>query len=96
MQQQYHDITSGFYVTPWISGNRVTLEISPFHAKPVGNGRVFRIQNIETRITGRLGEWIAIGGTELRRQEDQRGIIRYGTGSLQDRQPVEVKVELAP
>ena len=96
VQQQYHDATSGFYVTPWISGDRVTLEISPFSSRPTGNGRSFRVQDIETRITGRLGEWIPIGGTELRRSGSERGIISYGTGSARSQQPVEVKVELAP
>jgi len=95
VQQQYHDATSGFYVTPWISGDRVTLEISPFRTQPAGAG-AFRVQNIETRVTGRLGEWIPIGGTELRRNGDQRGISSYRTGGVQSQQPVEVKVELAP
>ena len=96
VQQAYHDVTSGFYVTPWINGDQVTLEISPFRAEPAGTGQAFRIQNIDTRITGRLGEWITIGGTLLQRQGDQRGITRYGTGSVQSQQPVEVKVELLP
>ena len=95
VQQQYHDATSGFYVTPWVSGDRVTLEIAPFRTEPAGAG-TFRVQNIETRVTGRLGEWIPIGGTELRRSDDQRGISSYQTGSVQSQQPVEVKVELAP
>jgi len=94
VEEQYHDVTSGFYVTPWINGDRVTLEISPFAAEPSGTPRSYRIQEMTTRITGRLGEWIPIGGTAQRRQGSSGGITRYSTGSVESQEPIEVKVEL--
>ncbi len=94
LEEQYRDVTSGFYVTPWINGDQVTLEISPFAAEPTGTPRTYQIQEMTTRITGRLGEWIPIGGTALRRDGSGGGITRYATGGVERREAVEVKVEL--
>ncbi len=91
-----HAVTSGFYVTPWIQGDRVTLEISPFAARPSGTPGRVRIQSLTTRVTGRLGEWIPLGGVHLRREGSAAGTVHYATGGSGHRAPVEVKVDLLP
>ena len=60
---EYYDSTSGFYVLPRLNGDVVTLLISPrlSSVKP-GQSPTFDVQNVETTASGRLGEWISIGG----------------------------------
>ncbi len=94
VEQRYRNVTSGFYVTPWVNGDRVTLEISPFAARPTGTPQTFAVQNMTTRVSGRLGQWIPIGGTAQRRDGSQSNITSYSTGTLSGQQPIEVKVEL--
>ncbi|MBF8269154.1 MAG: hypothetical protein HW386_863 [Gammaproteobacteria bacterium] len=60
---EYHDVTSGFYVIPRLSGNNVTLLVSPnLSRSQPQQGGAFEVQNIETTVQGRLGEWISVGG----------------------------------
>jgi hypothetical protein len=61
-ERQHQDMTSGFYVTPWVSGDRVT---------------------------GRLGEWIDLGGVIRNGQ----GIPNTGSVAVTGRSPMRVKVE---
>ena len=59
---EYYDATSGFYVLPRLNGDRVTLLVAP-RLTNVQSSRTptFDIQNVETTVSGRLGEWIRIG-----------------------------------
>ena len=68
----YVDAESGFYVLPRLSGNRVTLLVTPRLTRVApGKAPVFDIQNVETTVTGTLGEWIDLGGInqEFNRQD---------------------------
>lgn len=60
---EYYDATSGFYVLPRLNGDVVTLLIAPrlSSVKP-GQSPTFDVQSVETTASGRLGEWISIGG----------------------------------
>ncbi|WP_457673949.1 secretin N-terminal domain-containing protein [Thiolapillus sp.] len=95
-ERHYQDITSGFYVTPWVNGEQVTLEISPFSGQPLDQRGSYRKQEISTRISGRLGEWIDIGGASMQGQGGRQGITGMGSASVGDESPVSVKVELLP
>ncbi len=59
----YRDVSSGFYVTPRTHGQQVTLEIAPQleRADPKDRG-VINTRYSSTTISGRLGEWISLGG----------------------------------
>ena len=60
---EYHDVTSGFYVLPRLQDNNVTLLIAPRLSRVSPNqAAIFDVQNVETTASGRLGEWIQIGG----------------------------------
>jgi hypothetical protein len=76
---QYHDVTSGFYVIPRLSGDNVTLLVTPSlsRADPRPGG-AFAVQNIETTVRGRLGEWISVGGVEQTYSRDD-GAVLSGT-----------------
>lgn len=64
--REYHSVSSGVYVTPRVQGDRVTLSIAPFleRADPYGSGAV-DVNRAETTVTGRLGEWISLGGASI-------------------------------
>ena len=64
---EFRDVLTGFYVLPRLAGDRVTLEINPQRdtlARPEQNlppGSV-NVQQAATTVSGRLGEWIEVGG----------------------------------
>lgn len=68
----YHDLGQGFYAAPRVTGERVTLEISPqFDYLPGGQGAVDR-QRLLTTVSGRLGEWLEIGGSSQQAEVGER------------------------
>ena len=59
----YHNINSGFYVTPKLQADNVVLTISPKFTELNKNEKnVINVQNVSTTVHGRLGKWISIGG----------------------------------
>ena len=65
---EFRDVTIGFIVAPSVSGNNVTLEVSPQRNTPHHQllGAV-NIQQINTSISGKLGEWMSLGNMERNR-----------------------------
>ena len=61
----YIDVSSGFYVTPRLNGQQVSLEIAPQleRADPARRGAI-DVRHAATSVSGRLGEWIALGGVD--------------------------------
>jgi type II secretory pathway component GspD/PulD (secretin) len=77
----YRDVGSGFYATPRVSGDRVTLEISQ-QAEGVslrGYGAIDS-QRLATTVSGRLGEWMEIGGVSREASGGGRAIGLVGIG----------------
>jgi type II secretory pathway component GspD/PulD (secretin) len=66
--------TTGFFVVPRVAGDRVTLEISTQRDRPIGGGAA-QVQGVSTVASGRLGEWIELGGVAQSGAVDQRGIL---------------------
>ena len=85
---------SGFYVLPRIQGDNVTLLISPKLSRVSPNqAATFDIQNVETTASGRLGEWIPIGGaTQHYNDSSKRNLISTKRRG-QEQRNVLVKVE---
>lgn len=54
---------SGFYVTAWLNDERVTLNIEQ-QKQSLNSNRRINTAGINTTVSGRLGEWIAIGGIQ--------------------------------
>ena len=80
----YKDVTSGFYVRPRLSGDRVILDISPQrNSLNSSHGGAVNIRRATTTISGRPGEWIPLGGTT---EQAKRSSTRIGKSySTQDR-----------
>jgi type II secretory pathway component GspD/PulD (secretin) len=94
---QYRDAGTGFYVRPRVNGNRVTLSISTRRdnvADP--NTGALNVQRVYTVVSGRLGEWIELGGiTQEGVQRDSGTVYRRSVSSQDDRR-VFLKVEQIP
>jgi len=97
VQQQittrYRNATSGFYVTPRLNGQQVTLDISPNADRPGRKQGTFNIQQAHTVISGRLGEWIPIGGVNQSENGSNSGITRRANTRSQENRSMEVLVE---
>jgi len=91
---RYRAFTSGFEVRPQVSGHTVTLQVRPFqtHPSPMGDGS-YSVQSLSTTVSGRLGEWIPLGGQVQQAQSDDDAVT-YSTQRRGDRtQRIFIKVQ---
>jgi type II secretory pathway component GspD/PulD (secretin) len=94
---QFRDATSGFYARPRTNGNQVTIEIT-------GNRDQFtnpatgaaNIQRFDTVVSGRLGEWIELGGSTQSREFDENGVTYRSSQARRDERRLYLKVEELP
>jgi type II secretory pathway component HofQ len=69
---EYKDAITGFYVLPRIRGDNVIMEVNPFKSSQSGTGRDnIDTQSAGTTITGRVGEWLLIGGVTEQLEQAQ-------------------------
>jgi len=95
---EFRDVQTGFYATPRVSGDRVTLEISSRQQRLTGSGRNAPVATgaITTTVTGRLGEWIQVGGAVNDATGASSGIVTWGTRSDTTQYSAWVKVDEVP
>lgn len=93
----YRDIGQGFYAVPQLAGDRVTLEISPQFDTPgspgAGGVAAVNTQRVSTTVSGRLGEWIELGGSAQHAAGRERGNLGGGSSELRDTRSVWLLVE---
>ena len=92
---QYRDAGTGFYVRPRVSGNQVTLSISTRRdsvADP--NTGAINVQHVDTVVSGRLGEWLELGGIAQESVRHDSGTVYRRSVSGQDDRRVMLKVEV--
>jgi len=65
------DAASGFYVLPRLHDDRVTLQISPFRNRAQAAGGNIETLQAATTVSGRLGEWLPLGGVSERSERTQ-------------------------
>jgi type II secretory pathway component GspD/PulD (secretin) len=91
---EYRDAATGFHVLPRVSGDIVTLEINPqrdtFSAQTPG---AVNVQSVATTVSGRLGEWLEIGGMGVESSSRQSTLPGRSSGSVTEARRVLVKVE---
>jgi type II/III secretion system protein len=91
---EYRDVTSGFYVLPRLQGDNVTLLVAPHLSRVTpGEAAIFDVQNVETTASGRLGEWIQLGGTTQHYNDDSRRNAISTQRRGQEQRNVLIKVE---
>ncbi len=92
----YQDVTSGFYVTPRLTGNgNVALTVKP-HYRTVNdrNRGTVDVQEADTTIETRVGEWVQIGGISTDENSKDSGILSTSRNSSDKQSAIYVKVEL--
>lgn len=91
---EQQDISSGFSVTPHLAGeDTVLLEIAPFSASlDSSGGGIINRQQAFTTVSGKLGEWIEIGGTSSREQGQTRNYSTHERGERQRRILIKITI----
>lgn len=88
---QFVDVGSGFQARPQLAGNNVTVTISPQSQRLSSRG--MEGSNLSTTVSGRLGEWIRLGGAAETRQQDGRSLGGYSASAGQRSNEVWMRVE---
>ena len=95
---EYRDVTTGFYALPRLTGDRVLLEISPQRdtlSSPGQNlprGSV-NVQRVATTVSGRLGEWMEIGGLAQSLSNRQAAALGRTTVGSGDNRRILLKID---
>ena len=88
------DADTGFYVTPRVNGDRVTLEISTARDRlRNSNTGATSIQRVSTVVSGRLGEWIEIGGSSETVERSQTQALTRSRDARNEDRRVMLKVD---
>ena len=91
---QFVEAGRGFYVTPRVNGDRVTLEISTQRDRVRNpNTGTVDLQRVDTIVSGRLGEWIEIGGSTSEAARTRTDPLARSSSSVRDQRSVMLKVE---
>jgi type II secretory pathway component GspD/PulD (secretin) len=90
---QFHDVRSGFYVRPRLNGEQVLLDILPHQQQPAGDGRI-DTQHVRTTVSGKLGQWIALGGVSASRQRGSNQALYTRTDTQNKNTTIYVRVEI--
>ncbi|KXU39151.1 hypothetical protein AXE65_10060 [Ventosimonas gracilis] len=92
-QTDYRDLNQGLYVTATVSGDQVMLDISNQHNRLSGSGQI-NLEQVATRVSGRLGQWIELGAIGSEQNQQGRDILRSTSGQSSSDMQLRVKVEL--
>lgn len=93
-QTEYHDVTSGFYATVRLNGDLATISLSTNNDRMHAAGNeVIDVQQTDTVVTARLGEWVTIGGFDDTANQRSRDIGRRTTTRSSQQQSLRLMVE---
>jgi hypothetical protein len=87
------DLGTGFVAVPRLAGDRVTVEISPRDDTPGPLPGSVNSQRLITTVSGRLGEWMELGGGVTEQSASGSGIIRYSTQSASRQRRLLLRIE---
>ena len=90
------DLGTGFVAVPRLSGERVTLEISPRDDTPGPVPGSVNVQRLLTTVSGRLGEWLELGGSVGEQSSSSGAIAGYDTRTASRQRRLLLKVEELP
>ncbi len=92
----YQDVTSGFYVTPRLTGNgKVSLHIQPhYRSASEEHSGTIDVQEADTTLETKLGEWVQIGGVDTDAKSKDGGILSTSRNSNNTRSEIYLKVDL--
>jgi hypothetical protein len=87
------DLGTGFVAVPRLAGDRVTVEISPRDDTPGPLPGSVNSQRLVTTVSGRLGDWMELGGGVTEQSASGSGIIRYSTQSASRQRRLLLRIE---
>jgi len=90
------DLGTGFVAVPRLNGERVTLEISPRDDTSGPLPGSVNVQRLLTTVSGRLGEWLELGGSVGEQSASSTAIAGYGNRSASRQRRLLLKVEELP
>ena len=90
------DLGTGFVAVPRLNGERVTLEISPRDDTPGPVPGSVNVQRVLTTVSGRLGDWLELGGSVGAQSADSGAITRSSSHSASRQRRLLLKVEELP
>lgn len=90
------ELNSGFYVTPRVNGDIVFLDIGAQRETPGSQGPGSAdTSRVRTTVSGRLGQWIELGGASTARAQDSRGVLSSAASGDASARSIYVRVEEA-
>ena len=93
----YRDVGQGFYAAPRVVGERVTVDISPRFDSPGESAYgTISTQRLTSTVSGRLGEWLELGGSSQQAVGAGSGQGRSGNSQSLDQRSVWLQVEELP
>ncbi|HUH57400.1 MAG TPA: secretin, partial [Pseudomonadales bacterium] len=92
---EYRSVNQGFYVTATLVGDTVQIDINSQNDRRSREFKdVIDTQSTSTRVTGRVGEWINVSGSQQDNNYRQDGFTqkRYRTGRENNQLQIKVNV----
>lgn len=91
---QYRDVTQGFYATVRVNGDIATISLSANNDRINRNDRrIIDVQQTDTVLTARLGEWVTVGGIGDSERSNDRDIGRRTSTRSQNDGTVRIKID---
>jgi hypothetical protein len=87
----FYEAVTAVAVRPTLAGDVVTLDLAPTDMALAPQG-IERAQ-LMTRVQGRLGEWIAVGGADLRESARRDGVLARDARAVSSQRGVWVRVD---
>jgi hypothetical protein len=87
----FYEAVTAVAVRPTLAGDVVTLDLAPTDMALAPQG-IERAQ-LMTRVQGRLGEWIAVGGADLRESARRDGVLARDARAASSQRGVWVRVD---
>ncbi len=89
---QLIEASTGFLVTPRLSGNQVTIEVTPWSDKMNNNGLI-NSQSGHSTIRVNLGQWVEIGGIDEHSQLSTNRTLSHAYSTVNKNMRILIKVE---
>jgi type II secretory pathway component GspD/PulD (secretin) len=87
----YRNVGSGFLVTPRVNGTQVVLDIAQQDDR-LADGSI-QTQHLSTQVSGRIGEWIELGGISESATSQRSGTLGRQYSTQSDERSIWVRVE---
>lgn len=88
------EASTGFEVVPRVSGSTVTLDVAPQRQTfAPGGGGVIQSQQVASTVSGRLGEWIELGGVDISGGRQESGVLSSRSAAATGGRRVWIRVE---